>query len=352
MKHLFYIHSYITYYVSLEIVKYKEIPFPDCVFMYGRGFEPSTNSKAGTEVHLPYHHYPHNTFFLERQFWKSWSKLRKFDAFLFKLNNGDKFHLYTNQTGLDFIKLILSHAKCQGYSLIEEGLYSYYTFDIINKVICPPVGRRSMFYELLIRANFGRRLKQKRYFMESGYEAVYGIHPKAFPGFRNRHILPFPFGTVADESSTNKQAVLILDSLLDYGVIREKVFLNALQKALDYFAKYGIERLYIKFHPKQYRNPDRLAQLKKVLSTSKKAIAISEIGQKQSLELLAADASIKNLDFYVFLSSAALYATLCGRNAYSFAYFIAEEDPGFLDRINTVPQIFKDLVNFIGKPKD
>ncbi len=349
MKHLFYIHSYITYFVSLEVIKYKQFNPADCVFMYGRGFSPEDAGSVALEVNIPYEHHPKSSFLIERQFWKSWRKLRSFDAFLGKLTSGTGFHLYTNQTGIDFIRLFMSHRNCQGFSFIEEGLYSYYSFKFINHTLCPPIGKPNLNYKLLTWLNFGGRLKQQRYFLAPDYSAVYGIHADVFPEFRNRNIMPFPFGSVNDVGETGK-AVLILDSFMEYGVVTWGAFEKALTKAFDHFHNQNVKELLIRFHPKQYENSVLLQQLKELITTRQKDIAVVEIAQKESMELLAGNPSYKELRFYVFLSSAALYAALCGRKAYSFAPFLAEEDALYRQRVSEVPKIFRDMVHFIKKP--
>ena len=350
MKHLFYVHSYITYFVSLEVIKYKQLNHADCVFMYGRGFRPAMAGAVSLEVDLPFTHYPQSSFPIERQFWKSWTKLATFDKYIRGLTQDLVFHIYTNQTGLDFIRLFISHRNCRGFSFIEEGLYSYYSFDFINTELCPPVGKPSFFYRLLILLNYVGRLEQQKYFLTSGYAAVYGISTKAFPDFRNRNIMPFPFNKVANESTAAATAVLVLDSFLEYGIITWKQFEKALEEIFQYLQEKGYKKLLIRFHPKQYEDAAQLSRSKNLIDKFKKNITVVEVTQDQSLEELASDPGVKNLSFYVFLSSAALYAALCGRKAYSFALFLAEDDATYRQCVDEVPRIFKDLVHFIPKP--
>jgi hypothetical protein len=126
--------------------------------MYDRGFTPAEPADVGMVTVTPFTHYPHSSFPIIRRFWKSWTRLRRFDNFVHQLTRGESFHLYINQTGIDFIRLFMSHGNCRGYSLIEEGLYSYYTFDHVNSVLCPPIGKPSIFYKLLILLNYRGRL--------------------------------------------------------------------------------------------------------------------------------------------------------------------------------------------------
>ncbi len=287
---------------------------------------------------------------MERQFWKSWFRLTTFDKYVRGLTQDLNFHIYTNQTGLDFIRLFISHRNCRGFSFIEEGLYSYYPFDFINTVLCPPVGKPSLFYKLLILLNYAGRLEQQKYFLASGYAAVFGISPEAFPGFRNRNIVPFPFKKVTNDSTAPADAVLVLDSFLDYGVITWEQFGKALEEIFQYLQEEGYKKLLIRFHPKQYKDSVQLSRSKNLIDEIKKSITVVEVRQNQSLEELAADPDVKNLNFYVFLSSAALYAALCGRKTYSFALFLAEDDAAYKQRVDEVPRIFKDLVRFIPKP--
>lgn len=346
MKHLFYIHSYITYFVSLQVIKYRNLEVQDCIFLYGRKFRPEQTELAVSEYDVPFTHYPINSFAVERKFWKSWAKLRKFDAFVEQVTQGSWFKFYTNQTSIDFIRLFLKHKRCKGFSILEEGLYSYHTLHEINSELCPPVGKPSFFFRLLHYVNFWGRLELQKLYLDTRYNNVFGITEAAFPEFERKVVLPFPFKQVKEEG-IEEMAVLVFDSFLEYGTVAFDVFDNALEKAFSYFEKKGVKKVWVKYHPEQYATALNMKKARDLIDCHKSKVKVQELPKSISLERMASDSSIPKLTFYIFLSSAGLYAALCGRTTRSFAKFIADQDHAYRKRLETTPKVFKDLIQLI-----
>lgn len=153
MKHLFYIHSHITYHVSLEVIKHEKLDASDCVFMYGRKFQPLAAPLGIEQVELPFTHHPINSFAVARKFWRGWNKLSDFDRFTQNLVGKNSFRLYTNQSGIDFIRLFISHRQCAGFSFLEEGMASYYSLKEMNTEV-GPAGNSTVFFKALLLLNF------------------------------------------------------------------------------------------------------------------------------------------------------------------------------------------------------
>lgn len=347
MKHIFYIHSYITYFVSIQVIKLHNFKPEQCVFLYGRGFKPKQQSIKVTEHVSPFSHYPTNTFALERKFWKTWEKLRHFDAFVRKITGGDLFHLYTNQTGIDFIRLLKENRSCTGFSILEEGLYSYYTLDQLNSELCPPLGRPSLIYRILHFLNFTGRLPCNKIYLDPTYDTVYGISDEAFPTYPRRTILPFPFEKVTEAQGEKETNILVFDSFMEYGVIKGSVFEKALDKTFDYLKKEGVKEVYIKYHPEQYTSTTYLNNARSLISKYKVDLTIHELEREASLEIIASDKTNPRVVFYTFFSSIGLYAAMCGRTAVSFAKYIADEDAEYKYRLSLTPQIYKELVQLV-----
>ncbi|OKL39155.1 polysialyltransferase family glycosyltransferase [Pontibacter flavimaris] len=347
MKHIFYIHSYITYFVSLQVIKYLNLEVQHCVFLYGREFKPELNELAVPEYDAPFTHHPINSFAVERRFWRSWAKIRRFDAFVEQITQGSRFHFYTNQTGIDFVRLFLKHRKCAGFSILEEGLYSYHTLHEINLELCPPVGKPSLPFILLHYANFLGRLKLQKLYLDPSYNNVFGVTEAAFPNFERKVVLPFPFKQVKEEEETDEMAVLVFDSFLEYGTVSFEVFDHALGKAFSYFEQKGIKEVAVKYHPEQYATIQNLQKAREMINRHKGRAQVQELPKNIALERMASDSSMPKLTFYIFLSSAGLYAALCGRTTKSFAKFIADQDPAYTRRLRMMPKFFKELVQLI-----
>lgn len=345
MKHLFYIHSYITYYVGLEVIKHHALNHSDCILMYGRKFKPLHPPVDMQQVDLPFTHHPVNSFAVERKFWKGWKKLSRFDAFVKELTRGDSFKLYTNQTGIDFIRLFISHKKCKGFNFLEEGLYSYYPLDEVNSFLCP-AGFSTVAYKVLLYLNYRGRLSGERLFFNFGYEAVYGLQTSSFPGFSNRKILSNPFINEG-ESAGIEGAMLVLDALFEYGKVSRDVYEQGLKSAFDYFKAEGITHVWLKLHPEHYNTTTQHRNIRNLIAEFGKDVRIDVLPAEVCLERLAGDRQAEKLSFYVFLSSVGMYAALSNRNAFSFALLIAERDEQYKQRVQNLPNAFKEKVKFL-----
>lgn len=311
--------------------------------LLGRGFEPVHPTDINT-IALPFSHFPVNSFAVQRTFWQSWGKLRAFDVFLANISNKEKFHLYTNQAGLDFIRLFISHKNCSGFSYLEEGLYSYFTAEKVNNELCPS-GSSSVYYKILKHLNFCGRLAGTPKFFTKGYAAVYGLNNESFPEFENRIVLNTDFNLPGKYQKVAGH-ILAFDAHYEYGHISKAAFEQGIEKVFSYFRQQGINRIWVKYHPEQYANASCLANIRSILAKYKDNLTVDELPQNCCLEYMAADKS-SNVNFYVFLSSVGLYAGLAGKKVFSFARFIGDQDQLYQKRIEKLPEVYSRYVEFL-----
>lgn len=344
MKHLFYIHSYITYYVGLGVIKYHNLDHADCVLMYGRKFKPLHSLADIQQVDLPFTHHPVNSFAVDRMFWRGWGKLNKFDSFVKKLAKEDKFHLYTNQTGMDFIRLFISHKQCKGYSFLEEGVASYFKLAQVNSEIHPS-GSSTVFFRILLKLNFRGRLSPEKWFYNSVYDFVYGLSEDSFPGFERKVILTLPFYN--SNLMPDYGHILVLDADPEYGFTSISSVLKALEEGLLYLIGTSVKKLWVKYHPEQASSCKAKQPYEQVFEKYSGKLKIEEVPQHVSLEFVAGNANNSKTVFYVFLSSSGLYAGLCGREVYSFASYMYRFDPQYEQRVQRLPDAFKENVKFL-----
>lgn len=344
MKHIFYIHSFITYLVSKEVIKYYQLPVASCIFLYGRDFKPATPLAGLVEEEIPYSHHPVKSFTVKRLFWQSWAELWAFDRYVKKLTRGQPFLLYTNQTGIDFICLFLTHKHCHGFSFLEEGVFSYHKQAVVNHILCP-AGYATLIYKTLLLMNYGGRLTWNKFFYSPGYTHVYGISPDAFPDFARKVLLTCPFTN--SEEKGDYQNILVLDGAEAYGLVSNESMIAALRDALHKLVQKGVQHLSVKYHPEQLKNRVALTKYQALFQEFATKIAIQELPQEVCLELIAGNQQIKKVEFYVFLSSVGLYAGLCGRKAFSFAKLVVKYEPTYDNRLQLLPAIYKNLVEFI-----
>src|SRR5215217_871201 len=129
MKHLFYIHSHITFLASIKSINFLKLDYTDCVFIIHRGKIDDYKFSKVKMVEFIYNHHNIETYTISKKFWKNWKKLDKLDEFINIAISNNYFTFYTPHTYASFLALIVTHKKCKGYNIIEEGLGSYLKKD-------------------------------------------------------------------------------------------------------------------------------------------------------------------------------------------------------------------------------
>ncbi|WP_377482949.1 hypothetical protein [Pontibacter toksunensis] len=240
--------------------------------------------------------------------------------------------------------MFISHKNCKGFSLLEEGIASYYTLDKVNTEICPS-GNSTDFFKILLFLNYRGRLTPQKWFYDTGYEHVYGMSEASFPGFERKVRLPFPFYNNLPMPGFGH--ILVLDATAEYGVTTLKSTLSALAEALQYVAKRGVGKLWVKYHPDQANSVDTRKRYEQVFKEHSQFLKVEEVPQHVSLEFVAGNTNNTGTVFYVFLSSVGLYAGLCGRKVYSFASCMYRFDLQYEQRVQRLPDVFKENVKFL-----
>lgn len=344
MKHLFYIHSHITYLVSLQVIKHKKLQPEDCVFMYGRRFEANSPNPSIKSITIPYTQQPVNSFAVDKRFWKGWGKLRDFNKLIEQLIGKSTYHVYTHQTSMDFIRMFMSHKQCTGFSLIEEGVVSYLTLDKVNNEL-RPVGKATWRYEALKWINYWGQLSFPIRFFAPDYTHAYGLSSYSFPGFARKEVLPMAVDNVAEELPYKH--ILVLDASAENKLTSTESMQAALTQAMEWLVKEGVDELWVKYHPEQLAKPQSYNTYKDVFASFENRIHVRELPQQVCLELLAGNQELKGLTFYVFVSSVGIYAAMCGRKVYSFANFILQTDENYSKTMKNLPELFNESVTFV-----
>ena len=339
MKHLFFVHSHITFQVALAIIEKKKFLQVDCVFMAGRGYDPKDSDYL--VVALPF---SDDYFQLYKNIFRGWSYLKEFDAFVSTLCKGD-FIFYCPHTYFLFSPVIQTHKMCKGYCLLEEGLASYKSIVEMNE-FTPPVrlnGKQKLLSRVFYRSRISDRIFFKRDCME-----VYATSSAAFPDFPDKTILTVNFrrGLHWSELAEQIDTLLILDSNVETKAVTPEIFLRGFERVIYHFSSeaFAEKLIHVKLHPYQYVDrwfADHLiAHLRAQLPRS----TIVEIDSEVSIESLSVTG---HAVLYVGISSLALYASRHGRKVYSYARCIGELEPNYLNRMNLQPEAFFESVEFL-----
>ncbi|MFL1010595.1 hypothetical protein [Flavisericum labens] len=345
MKHLFVINNPISDLVSEKLIKSEPEKFnkENTIVCTYRGYKSNLLDKS---YELP-------VIKKKPLFILTWVELTKVRRFLNSIN--DDFTVYLPTTGFEIFQIIINHTNCLSYCYLEEGLASYYTVTEKNKFHSDFINRHSSFGLKSIRQiyhhlNFGNLVSSYSDFFDvtnSKYKASYCFSNHCFGEHPNKQLLKISFNK--NESLENIKDVLVLESLVEVGLLKREVYLAALERLIKYFISNNKNAIYYKFHPDQNKS---IVSRKTILKLFKKfeqndEIKFFEIDSSLKLEDIAFNSF--NSEFYMIVSSVAIYANLCGRQTYSFYKQVLNLDAqlSFKNYIKTIPSEYFNIVNSI-----
>lgn len=348
MKHLFFVHSQITYIVSIKVINFLQLNHADCVFLIHRGGSADYKSFGVKVVDYPFNPQSTDSFPMFNKFWKSWAKLKELDVFINDAVSNDEFLFYTPQTYQKYLAVIYSHKRCKGFNIIEEGGGSYLCKSKIDKYY-PSNIQFSSFKKILWKLNFLERLKINRSFIDEGYIQAYGLTSYSFKDFNRKIILGLPtlndysFGIKSKDEPEVYDNILVFDALVEAKIIDSGTLILSTLILLNDLIRQGCSILHVKYHPDQLKSNKTINLLKDLFKQFDK-LKVIEIPSSISLEEVALK---QNTTFFVFGSSVGLYASFYGRKVYSLCSVIEKLHPPFSKRIEDMPTIFKEKVSFI-----
>lgn len=342
-KHVFFVHSAITYLVACEVIALKQLPEEQLLFLTHRGFKvPQPKFKSHE---FPYSWSP-EPFPFKINFLKSWERVRQFDLFIDKLTHHSPYIIYLPHSSFRVLKLLISHPRCKGYAYLEEGLSSYYRIEQINKP--PYYGSVHPLDRLLNRNRISDRL-----FFNENYDAVYGLYKESFPAFRNRIVLQEERSKACfanDCGNTNGLEkydyayIVVLDAISVYGAVNKEVHLFAFFKILKELENANIRKVYVKYHPAQIQMGEATL-FRKTANLFINSLGLEEIEQDVFLETIAQ--SCNDVTFLVNLSSVGLYAAKAGKKVYSWATYVMELDESYGQSFYAINEVFLNSIQLL-----
>lgn len=339
MKHLFLVHSHITYLVAMQVMKVKALAPEDCLILLDRGYQPA--QPTCPSVAFPYQSYPRDSFALSPLFWTNWFKMLDLDKWIEETTSGQHFQWYVPQSGMNFFYLITNHPLCKGFYFLEEGTAAYRDSSMLNS-IKPPSALRQMLYWLNFR---GRSPYQKAFFDVSHpkYMGCFAMSEMAFAGFRNKTIVPNPFAGL--QPLAEATCVLVLESLVAYQMLSEETYRAILRKVFEHAHASGIQSLHFKgptlkadFEDLQHRTLELFRQ-----EADARNIHLTELPANFPLESLCASNSA--VRFYLLTSSVGIYASMFGKEVVSHLPMALQLEPSFASHLKGVPMnMWKDFL--------
>lgn len=332
MKHVFFVHSHVTWLVSQGVIRHHEIATKDVLFVCSRGYEPPFNEFERIQ-------------FPDRNWLQPWRPDKWADdkhdlgRFVDQVSQQSDFCWYLPHTGFPFFTPLISHPRCQGFNLIEEGIGSYFTPRALTKSLqrataCMP-GWKGWVYRFWY-------LLHPPKMADSRYLFAYGCTEEAFPGYA-RKIKVDLVGT-PPSAREHIGVVLVFDNLVEAGLVDEMSFGSCVDEALQILATQGEKTVHYKLHPGQYIDQRYLPGLHKRLNSNPYNIKLIELPADYCLELLA---TTGQPEFYVFTSSVGYYAAISGCRVFSIASLLAERNPRYRILLKTIPEIMSRRIVFI-----
>lgn len=299
MKKIFVLHSSITEKIAISIINKRQLE--DFIFI--------TTARYRTERGG---HNLNQIFRLDAigvNLLSTWAGIFRGDRRVSEISGGP-FHLYVPNTALEKIRLLLSHRQCEGFSVMEEGLYSYCSRAQLEEML--PLGRESLRERF---THFGRLGDQR--FCRDGYSNLFALTSDAFPGRAGKNILSVEFsesqGSVFPGQDIREDHCILICESLSY-LHREKtsVYVASFVEVLQ-IASTRYEKIHYKLHPDSYGTWQETL-LRNLIH--RHASAAEEIDRSASIEDIAIGSSA---DVLVNISSAGLYCGLYSEgDVYSF----------------------------------
>lgn len=349
MKHIFFIHSHITFLVSKQFVSDYNINPADCLFICARDYVlPSEYSNIFTNIiDYPIGIFPDKNFVIlpKYNFIRGYRNIHILDVFIKQFTKSDLFILYTLYTSTHLISAIVTMRQCTGYYLIEEGASAY-----TNTKQLPNVYHNwcHLIIFFFLRHIFPRLflLKDNVFSCSTKYYlGTIATSKLAFTHFPKQQIIVSnPFGTIT--LLVKPDMVLSVDGLLlQYNIpihIVGEIYLQILNR----IRQENKTIVAYKFHPLFYTNHDLITSYRKL---------IMNIFGDSSYELYS-NTVIENVlntyhsDFYSDCSSVGIYASNFGVKCYSYAKLLIKLFPesNYSDEVfANLPQILLKSYIFI-----
>lgn len=129
MKHIFTIHSHITYLAALGAIALEKIDTNNVIFICNSGYKPllPNGFKGQTNKALDYSASERNLIKKLRPFSYSLNANKYID----NLTDGEKYIAYIDLMS-SFNKYLAFHKKCQNFHIIEEGIVNYGEYYDLN----------------------------------------------------------------------------------------------------------------------------------------------------------------------------------------------------------------------------
>lgn len=327
MKHLFYIHSFVTYIVSLSIVSELKLGHRNVVFMYGRGF--SYQSQAD-QARIETIEIPPSLMKLSKipsygerfLIFRRFSEIHQLDQLVTELVHGESFIVYLPLTKNFLMQLLATHPHCYDLIFLEEGLLTYtgnfkkQTHDYFRKGLLGKVARWIRY------PNHGNRSFFYRPYPHSRPLPVYMLHEpldSLGPEIEVRVLKKIVVPPVDPRFKLDNGYLLVVDTVVEDGITSPDCFHRALEFLANRFLKSRTDTLWIRFRP------NHPVQREVVDLFEKSGFTVNVLPEGICVESVLYYS--QNISVIGFHSSLLFYAAIWGCRSYSIMNILTSVDP-------------------------
>jgi hypothetical protein len=356
MKHVFSVHSPLTFLVAYSTIKHLSLIESEVLIISSTYKVPIDDYKV-----IPSFVEGRNQSILQKL--KYFNVPKSFDAYLNSHLQGQDFTAYIDLMSM-FQRVLITHPKCQEFHFIEEGNSTYMFEDNLN----------DLTWEGLFR---GVSFRVKNYFSTTFYQSLIRVlrgynyrllqmpfHYMAYANFKNTKFFCFSnnaFYNVSPDkrislklpkNDTNIQklagghylndATIWLDgSNARFTGLEESYYYDAIKKAIPLLKEKGVikDKVYAKLRPGI-----------KDVSTNKLIAALRE--DNLDVEVMPNDLILEaffmqsnNCKIIGVLTAALEYAHVFGHKAYSIYGLFEKQPPTFFDRMTGFWENIENLKN-------
>lgn len=342
MKHLFYVHSHITFLVSKQYVFDQGINPDDCLFFCVRNY---ALPEEYTQIFSNILSYPIDVFnntttkvFQGINIVQSRKNIAIVERRINDFFYGEEFYFYVPNTGLDVSSTLVTMHSCKGYFIIEEGTANYMAQCELDPVF---VGIQRLFFPIA-KLLFRRCFTLRKSFLNNSYKkfrAFITILPQSFNKYSGvKHIVSNPF--TKEIISSQPDVVLSIDASLN--IYCDKNVSQLVYKTLGrLFEDKGYHVLAYKFHPDYYKDEQLLQHYRTIIQQYFSGFTLIELPKESVIENILNN---YHCDFYSDWSSVAIYSSLFNCKCYSYANLVLQlgEHPKYQIAYRRCPSINKE----------
>lgn len=334
MKHLFYIHSFVTYLVALGVIEHEQIHDNDVGLVCGRqGVLQDRFNALFTEIkysqlaHLP-------TYGRALMYIKYRGIVRKFDKSVSELVANEKFICYIPANNHFLLQLLITHRLCCGVKFIEEGLFSYNS--IFFKKNWPFTGIWGTIKRYL---NTGFRNIKPNVLQENAL--LYTLFDPSYyhNQFSKKCVMPNLANISYSGNCINNSNLLLLNSFRDASDLVINAVLNILKDIAN-----ECSEIYVKHHP--YSDIDFKTSVEHTLKSY--GVNVHVLPDSTETELMLFKS--QKINIYGFFSASMLYGALFGHSVNSFVNRFknySNECASYLRNSFEIPEVFINNVNLL-----